>query len=129
MARPGSVEVGGYFPTPDSVLPQIASLVSWPDDRRHGVVLDPCAGDGGAVLALRDAWSAPGVTRSSLAGNPLWRPDSSNAIRSSLESPSSRSRVITLWRNSVSAAAVLTNGIGTNFPSASHPPRVATACT
>jgi hypothetical protein len=46
-----------------------------------------------------------------------------------LESPSSRSRGITLWRNSVSEAAVRTNGIGTTFPSASHPPQVAIACT
>jgi hypothetical protein len=68
MARPASVEVAGYYPSPTSVLPRIASLVSWPEGSAHGVLLDPCAGDGGAITALRDAWSPP--TGSTLHAGP-----------------------------------------------------------
>ncbi len=69
MARPGSVEVGGYFPTPGSILPHVASLVVWPERRRHGLVLDPCAGDGTAVRALCEAWSADPGSGSQWAPN------------------------------------------------------------
>ncbi|MFW6012218.1 MAG: DUF6094 domain-containing protein [bacterium] len=58
MARPGSVEVGGYFPTPESILPRIASLITWPRGSHRAVLLDPCAGDGHAILTLRRLWGA-----------------------------------------------------------------------
>jgi hypothetical protein len=57
MARPASIEVAGYFPTPRSVLARIASVVTWPRGSAHGLLLDPCAGDGEAICALRTAWS------------------------------------------------------------------------
>lgn len=56
MARPESIALGGYFPTPSTLLPSLASLVSFaPQDEPH-VLVDPCAGDGAAVAALRKLW-------------------------------------------------------------------------
>jgi len=71
MARPASVEVAGYFPTPASVLPRIASLVSWPGGSGHGVLLDPCAGEGQAIAALRRAWTRPGSGAFGHGGPPI----------------------------------------------------------
>ena len=59
MARSGSVEVGGYFPAPPSTLSAVSSLVAWPADRRHGILLDPCAGEGAAILTLQQHWTNP----------------------------------------------------------------------
>lgn len=50
MARLESIAVGGYYPTPASVIPLLARLIEQPE---RAVFLDPCAGDGAAVLALR----------------------------------------------------------------------------
>ena len=56
MARPQSVALGGYFPTPSTLLPRLASLASFaPQDASH-VLVDPCAGDGAAIAALRKLW-------------------------------------------------------------------------
>ncbi|HEX4495477.1 MAG TPA: DUF6094 domain-containing protein [Thermoanaerobaculia bacterium] len=56
MARPESIALAGYFPTPCDLLPSLASLVRFePQDRLH-VLVDPCAGDGAAIAALRDRW-------------------------------------------------------------------------
>ncbi|HYN19417.1 MAG TPA: DUF6094 domain-containing protein [Thermoanaerobaculia bacterium] len=56
MARPQSIALGGYFPTPSTLLPRLASLVSFaPQDETH-VLVDPCAGDGAAIAALRSRW-------------------------------------------------------------------------
>lgn len=49
MARIESQAIGGYYPTPEALLPAIFSHVQL---SKRSVVLDPCAGDG-AVLA---AW-------------------------------------------------------------------------
>lgn len=49
MARLESVAVGGYYPTPLSVIPHLAALL---DVGRCHTFLDPCAGDGEAVMAL-----------------------------------------------------------------------------
>ncbi len=57
MARPASIEVAGYFPTPSSLLSRIASVVSWPGGSAHGILLDPCAGEGEAIMELRRAWA------------------------------------------------------------------------
>lgn len=78
MARPGSVEVAGYFPTPDTVLPRIASVVAWPHGSSHGVLLDPCAGAGDAIRALRDAWSTEHSSRG-------WRPSGPAVLACELE--------------------------------------------
>jgi hypothetical protein len=56
MARPQSIALGGYFPTPSALLPSLASLVSFaPQDGVH-VLVDPCAGDGTAIASLRRNW-------------------------------------------------------------------------
>jgi len=52
MARLESVAVGGYYPTPEKVVPLIARLL---DAGPSASYLDPCAGDGAALLALMRA--------------------------------------------------------------------------
>lgn len=57
MARPESVALAGYFKTPEPLLPRIAALF---DRRRTGdkgelTLLDPCAGDGEAVVGIANA--------------------------------------------------------------------------
>lgn len=52
MTRPNSIAVGGYFPTPPDLIPQIAALIDTRTLRGRYGVLDPCAGDGAALLAL-----------------------------------------------------------------------------
>jgi hypothetical protein len=49
MARIESIAVGGYYPTPLSVIPHIAAMI---DKGTCPSFLDPCAGDGEAVMAL-----------------------------------------------------------------------------
>src|SRR5689334_16799271 len=66
MARLASQAVGGYYPTPPHLLPAIAARVGpLPPaprlSRPRYTLLDPCAGDGAALLALAHA----------LFGNPL----------------------------------------------------------
>jgi hypothetical protein len=57
VARPESQQIAGYFATPEHLLPHIASLVHWPlDPREDTYLLDPCAGEGTAILALRELW-------------------------------------------------------------------------
>src|SRR6476469_9399981 len=58
MARPESIALGGYFPTPKHLLPSLASLVGFrlPDSDDRHVLVDPCAGDGATIAALRDLW-------------------------------------------------------------------------
>lgn len=59
MARPQSVALGGYFPTPKHLLPEIARLVSIPKTaNRESMVslLDPCAGEGDALFTLQGLW-------------------------------------------------------------------------
>lgn len=53
--------VGGYFPTPASLVARIAALVSvaWEGTPAWSTlnVIDPCAGDGAAVFGAMRAWS------------------------------------------------------------------------
>lgn len=49
LARLESIAVAGYYPTPPSVVPLIAKRL---DSADCGAFLDPCCGDGAAVLAL-----------------------------------------------------------------------------
>ena len=63
MARPESVALGGYYPTPLRVIPMIAALIDAQaafEKNRGGVypmynLADPCAGDGAALVALAKA--------------------------------------------------------------------------
>ena len=61
MARLESTAVGGFYPTPTHIIPQIASVLSVtiPEEREKYyegkkvlTVLDPCAGEGEALLTL-----------------------------------------------------------------------------
>jgi hypothetical protein len=61
MARPASKAVGGYYPTPPSLVPAIAALLELPavvtdedgdPEERSFAIVDPCAADGAAVFAL-----------------------------------------------------------------------------
>lgn len=58
MARPESLAIGGYFPTPENLVPEIAKLIQTPKvvktETRYAFI-DPCAGDGAAVLSLISA--------------------------------------------------------------------------
>jgi hypothetical protein len=56
MARPESIALGGYFPTPSTLLPSLASLLSFDGEDEPHVLVDPCAGDGAAIAALRRHW-------------------------------------------------------------------------
>lgn len=56
MARPQSIALAGYYPTPSSLLPRLASLVSFAPQQKAHVLVDPCAGDGAAIAALRKHW-------------------------------------------------------------------------
>ncbi len=68
MARPASVAIAGYYPTPENLLPLIAKLIAVPprDASKSSyyqptyTVLDPCAGDGAALAALAGAWFSVG---------------------------------------------------------------------
>ena len=60
MARPGSQQIAGYYPTPPS-LPWIVSLLIFPASpagRLSVHLLDPCAGDSSAIRALRALWTS-----------------------------------------------------------------------
>ena len=48
----------GYFPTPAHLLPSFASLMTFslPESRSPHVLVDPCAGDGAAIIGLRNLW-------------------------------------------------------------------------
>src|SRR3954454_8858265 len=61
MARPESIALAGYFPAPRHLLPSLASLVGFrlPASEDRHVLVDPCAGDGEAIAALRDLWFGP----------------------------------------------------------------------
>ena len=59
MARLESIAVAGYFPTPQRVIPYIAGLIDVPETKRAAwengngfAFVDPCAGDGEAVLTF-----------------------------------------------------------------------------
>src|SRR3954454_5557338 len=58
MARPASIALAGYFPTPVHLLPSLASLVSFSRPASEGphALVDPCAGDAAAIIALRNLW-------------------------------------------------------------------------
>src|SRR5690606_8360989 len=56
MARPESQAIAGYFPTPEHLVPAIASLVALERERYGGPILfDPCAGTGAALVTLAGA--------------------------------------------------------------------------
>ncbi|MBZ0090190.1 MAG: hypothetical protein K8H90_07415, partial [Thermoanaerobaculia bacterium] len=56
MARPESQAIAGYFPTPEHLVPAIASLVALERERYdRPIVFDPCAGTGAALVALAGA--------------------------------------------------------------------------
>ena len=61
MARPESIALGGYFPTPEHLIPRLAALIAkpqFPDPngnrwKKYEVgFVDPCAGTGAAVMGL-----------------------------------------------------------------------------
>jgi hypothetical protein len=54
MARPESIAVGGFFPTPSHLIPLIARHLSVGDGGRI-YYADPCAGDGAAIYGLHEA--------------------------------------------------------------------------
>jgi SAM-dependent methyltransferase len=53
MARLASISVGGYYKTPEALLPLIAGLLACPDGGH--CFLDPCAGKGEAIFTLAEA--------------------------------------------------------------------------
>lgn len=57
MARLASVAVAGYFPTPQHLISRIACLFHKHEGPHDLSFLDPCAGDGAAILALMGAVS------------------------------------------------------------------------
>lgn len=57
MARLESTAIAGYFPTAQHLIPRIACLVPTYAGKQEMSFLDPCAGDGAAILALMEAVS------------------------------------------------------------------------
>lgn len=55
MARPESVAVGGYFPTPQHLIPLIKGYVTIESGARF-IFVDPCAGEGAAIWGLYDCF-------------------------------------------------------------------------
>ena len=53
MSRLESARKGGYYPLPPELIPLLANLISCPHD--NGRILDPCAGEGEALIGLADA--------------------------------------------------------------------------
>lgn len=67
MARLESVSLGGYYPTPPAVIPQIASLMSLVGEpSKQEYYLDPCAGDGAALLDVIKALHGDGTRKPSV---------------------------------------------------------------
>lgn len=65
MARPESVALGGYYPTPPAVTRLVAQLIdtapTLEKDAQSGycgryTLVDPCAGDGQAIVDLAKCW-------------------------------------------------------------------------
>jgi len=54
MARPESIAVAGYYPTPTHLLPRIAGLLSPVGKEARTSFADPCAGDAAAILAIKE---------------------------------------------------------------------------
>lgn len=62
MARPESIAIGGYFPTPIELIPGLARCVALPVFERWGPgvsFFDPCAADGEAIDRLARAVFGP----------------------------------------------------------------------
>lgn len=58
MARLASISIGGYYPTPPHLIPRITPLLEPCFDSNAKITfLDPCAGNGEAVLTLIKAWT------------------------------------------------------------------------
>ena len=63
MARLASIAKAGYFPIPAELLPSVARAVMpvYPDEGKSYAdrfgILDPCAGEGTAVIHLLQAWT------------------------------------------------------------------------
>jgi len=51
MARLASIAVGGYYPTPNHLIPHILSHLDW-DPNEPYALMDPCAGEGSAILEI-----------------------------------------------------------------------------
>src|SRR5688572_19561303 len=60
MARPESVAVGGYFPTPQHLIPLIREHLAVGSGSRSNYA-DPCAGDGAAIVGLHQALGGSGT--------------------------------------------------------------------
>lgn len=65
MARPESIALAGFFPTPSHLLEKIAGLLDIPaevkpkegsyySDKREFSFMDPCSGEGEAILAIME---------------------------------------------------------------------------
>lgn len=70
MARPEATAIGGFYPTPPALVPRIARLLevapAGEDDHGHWPIfsaVDPCAGDGAAIMGLAHALVDPGIER------------------------------------------------------------------
>lgn len=59
MARPEAIALAGFFPTPKPLLARIAAIFGRVEEDRDIAVVDPCAGEGDAVLELVTRLSAP----------------------------------------------------------------------
>lgn len=61
MARPSSTQVGGFYACPPELIPAIAALVSViVEEGRDHAFVDPCAGEGDAIMGLVEQWLGAG---------------------------------------------------------------------
>lgn len=71
MAQLGSRQIAGYYPAPAHLVPRMASLVRCPPaSGPRRVVLDPCAGEGAAVISLAQSWD-PRLASTTLVTNEM----------------------------------------------------------
>lgn len=98
MARPGSIEVGGFFAAPEELIPSIAALVRLRTEEgcEHAIV-DPCAGEAAALVGLARSWLD-------------FAADSFHLYACELEETRARAAQQRLWKETAQSKAKLVHG-------------------
>lgn len=65
MARAESIALGGYYPTPNHLLPLIAKTLDTAANAEYNIA-DPCAGEGTAIVTLAQTAFAESLSRTTI---------------------------------------------------------------